>query len=328
MSWLSPPGVASGIRAGAVGYTRRCRGCAASTSTSCRGARRAAIERAAERRAEEVELVRIVRGDDGARVVRLPAGEIAIVVDDAPVGAAVVGAPQLTVVGGLPVHGHAVARLDERVHAIGIRASEGDADLADVVRGETVAAQTSPGGSAVGGHIDAGAGPAALASPRVNLELPRRREELLRVGGIHHDVDAAGVLVDEEHLLPRAAAVRRAIDAALALRSVAVALRGDEDDVGIRRDRSRCGRRVPSRRAPSSSTCGRRRWTCRRRCRSRCGCESTARRCRPRRCSDSTARRRARRSTRRPCRRRWAPSECRRRPSSRCRRTRRRRNRC
>src|SRR5436190_3950961 len=75
----------------------------------------------------------------------------------------------------------------------------------------------------------------AFASPGVHLELPGRREEGARVGRVHHNVDRAGVLVHEQHALPGLAAVLRAIDAALGLRAVTVALRGDEDDVGIGR---------------------------------------------------------------------------------------------
>ena len=78
--------------------------------------------------------------DDGhARVVRLAAREVAIEADDAPVRAAVVGAPELTVVGRTTVQRIAVARLDQRVHAIRIRARDREADLSDLVRRKPVA---------------------------------------------------------------------------------------------------------------------------------------------------------------------------------------------
>src|SRR5688500_10358709 len=49
------------------------------------------------------------------------------------------------------------------------------------------------------------------------------------------DVDRAGVLIDEECALPGPSTIRRLVHTTLLLRTVAVALRGHPDDVGIRR---------------------------------------------------------------------------------------------
>src|SRR5690348_11969899 len=67
----------------------------------------------------------------------------------------------------------------------------------------------------------------------MELELPHRGEKDLRVRGMHDDIDATGVAIDEEDALPRRATVGRPIDPAFFLRSVAVSLRRDEDDVRV-----------------------------------------------------------------------------------------------
>ena len=72
--------------------------------------------------------------------------------------------------------------------------------LADRLRGQAVAGQLRPCGAAVARHEQAAAGPAALASPGVNLDLPHAGEQHPRVLRIHRDVRAAGVLVDEQRL--------------------------------------------------------------------------------------------------------------------------------
>jgi len=69
----------------------------------------------------------------------------------------------------------------------------------------------------------------------VDLQLPHAGEEHARIVRIHGDVRAAGVLVDEQHAVPRSAAVGRSEDAALRLRAVRVAERAGEDDVGVLR---------------------------------------------------------------------------------------------
>src|SRR6185436_9977187 len=97
-----------------------------------------------------------------ARVVRLPAREIAVIAHHFPRGAPVLRAPQLPVVRRLPLHRSAVARLDERVHAIGVRLRDGEPDLADRVRGEAVALQSGPRRTAVAGDVNRAPRPTAL----------------------------------------------------------------------------------------------------------------------------------------------------------------------
>ena len=74
---------------------------------------------------------------------------------------------------------------------------------------------------------------AAGASPGVNLELPHAREQDSRVRGIHGDVRAPSVFIDEEDVLPALPAIEGAEDATLRLRAVAVTQRADEDDAGV-----------------------------------------------------------------------------------------------
>src|SRR5262249_30052832 len=107
---------------------------AASAAATLGRERRAAVDRMIERRAQEVRLVGIVRRDGDACVIRLPAREIAIEAHYTPIHAAVVGLPKLTIVGRTTVQWIAVTGFDQRVHAIGIRARDGESDLADRVR--------------------------------------------------------------------------------------------------------------------------------------------------------------------------------------------------
>src|SRR5262249_39295622 len=113
-----------------------------------------------------------------------------------------------------------------------------------------MALELRPGVAAVVCDIDAAPRAAALASVCVELELPHRGEQGLRVTGMHDHIDGAGVLVDEEHAFPRRTAVGRAIHTAFLLRTVAVALCSDEDDFrvgGIDDDAPGAARRIGAR---------------------------------------------------------------------------------
>ena len=71
--------------------------------------------------------------------------------------------------------------------------------------------------------------------PRPLPLLPQRRVDDVGVGRIDVDVLAAGVLVLEQHVLERLAAVGRAEDAALLVRAVGMAERGDEQAIRVLR---------------------------------------------------------------------------------------------
>src|SRR5215813_2745549 len=65
--------------------------------------------------------------------------------------------------------------------------------------------------------------------------LPERGVEHLGLARIHHEVGDAGGVVAEEDLLPRLAAVVRAIDASVGTGTEHVPLRADVDEVRVLR---------------------------------------------------------------------------------------------
>ena len=182
--------------------------------------------------------------------------------------------------------------------------------------------QRLPGRAAVDRLEDAAVGAAPRAVlPRSLALLPHRRVDDVGVGGIDVDVLAAGVLVLEQHALERAAAVGRAEDAALLVRTVGMAERRHEQPVRRSSDRWRSSESAARRAGRDASTSSRRRWTCRCRRRRRGPGAAALRRCRRRRRWDPTARPTPSRSTRSAGRRRSASRCARRRSSSRRRRS-------
>src|ERR1041384_2321080 len=193
----------------------------------------APVQRLAEGGRGEVSLVLVVGGGGNVVVVRGSAAQLAVVAHQGPVLAGVVGAPELAAVGLLAVDHRTVSGLDERVDPVGIHLRNGQAHLAHGLLGEPVAADPLPGGAAVLGDEEPASRAAALPAPGVELELPHSGPEDARVSGVHDQVGRAGRIVDEEHPLPGLPAVHGAVDAALGLRPVAVALGGGEDDVRV-----------------------------------------------------------------------------------------------
>ena len=89
--------------------------------------------------------------------------------------------------------------------------------------------------AAVRRPVDAASRPAAREPPRAPAPLVRRRVEHRRVRRVEGEVDEAGVVVDVEDLLPRLAAVRGPVDAALGVGAEQVPQRRHPHDVGVRR---------------------------------------------------------------------------------------------
>src|SRR5258707_652498 len=88
----------------------------------------------------------------------------------------------------------------------------------------------------VGGLPDPATRSPAAHLPRQPLVIPERRIENARIGRIHRQVTGAARRVETlENQRPRPSAIDGAIDAAVARALPPVALRGDVDDVGIRR---------------------------------------------------------------------------------------------
>ena len=101
--------------------------------------------------------------------------------------------------------------------------------------GQAVLRELLPGVAAVARDVEAAAGAAALHVPREPPRLPEAGEEDVGVRGIDGDVGRAGVAVLLQDLLPRLAAVARAVDAALGVRAERVAEHRRERDVGVLR---------------------------------------------------------------------------------------------
>src|SRR5207249_3278276 len=182
----------------------------------------------------------LVHGRNGKMdVIAGAADQRALPVDDAPRAAAVVRAPQRSL----------VRRLDQRIDATGIVRRDRDVNLSKrrsrqpfdspliltppakgLAQGRS---QSHPRRTAVGGLVHAAAWSSAQLSPWMHLHLPRTREQRPRIFRVHRQTRAAGVLVDEQHAVPVLTAVGGAEYAALCLPACHAADRAREDDVGI-----------------------------------------------------------------------------------------------
>src|SRR6478672_1710123 len=76
---------------------------------------------------------------------------------------------------------------------------------------------------------------AADDRPRFALAAPGAGEDLVRVLPVDRNRHGAGLIVDEQHLLPRLAAVLRAIDPAFRPPAERLADRGDVGDIRVLR---------------------------------------------------------------------------------------------
>ena len=168
--------------------------------------RRAAVQRHAEAHRDEVQPVGIVRRHGEAHVIRRALGHVVVAAHEPPGGARVVGAVQ-----------RRVRVLHQRVHPVRVGRGDRHRDLSHgVIRlGEPVARQALPRRAAVARHPQPAARPAAFQVPRLDLELPHRGEQDVRVPGVHREVGAAGVRVHRQYAVPRFAPVGRAIHAAV-----------------------------------------------------------------------------------------------------------------
>ena len=199
--------------------------------------RLAAVGRSERARVERIHRVLVVRVGEHVRVVERALPDRPRGVHELPRRARVVGAEEA-----------AVFVLDERVDATGVGAGDGDADLADEPRRQPrIAGDFAPRLAAVG-RLEQPAGRSAARHLILDaIRLPHRREHDVRIPAIDLDVDGAGLVVAEQHLLPRLAAVGRLEHAALVARRAVLSEVGDEDDVRVGgvnadlRDRVRVG---------------------------------------------------------------------------------------
>ncbi len=126
----------------------------------------------------------------------------------------------------------AVRGLHDRPHPVSPRRGHRHPDAADDPLGQP-AGELPPAVAAVGRFVEPARRAAALDAPRCAIGLPERREQHARVVRVHGQVGGAGLVVEEQHPPPAPAAVARAIDAALGVRSPGVPQCGDVDGVGV-----------------------------------------------------------------------------------------------
>ncbi len=137
------------------------------------------------------------------------------------------------------VHGAehaAVLRLHDGVNAAGVGRRNRDAHVPEQAGGESgVAGDLRPVRAAVGRLVETAARAAAGQFPRHALRLPHRGVQRPRIVRVHDEIARAGVVVNEENLLPRLAAVGGLEDAAFGIGLKDVAQRGRVHDVRILR---------------------------------------------------------------------------------------------
>ena len=221
-----------------------------------RGERLAAIGRVAER-ASHVDarfVGRIDANPAGRHRPRIP------VAHQRPGRALVLGpidARLALFVGAEGVVAHAL--FDRRVDDARIGAADRDADPSLVARRQAVG-QLRPRVAGIDRLVETAAGAAAVEAPRAAPALIGGRVHHLRIGRIDRDVGDAGVVVDEEHVAPRLAAVDRLEEAALAVRAPQVPERRDEDDLrvgGMKRDAGDVPRVAQPEMIPGAAAIGR-----------------------------------------------------------------------
>src|SRR5205814_10458719 len=120
-------------------------------------------------------------------------------------------------------------------NTIGIAGRNRNGNFSERRIGQSMAGDALPCITAIIGDEDTAPGAAALASPGLDIDLPRAGKERIRIFGVHGDLGGAGVFIDEEDALPSLAAIFSAEDATLGLRSIAGAEGLHKDDVRILR---------------------------------------------------------------------------------------------
>ena len=180
-----------------------------------------------ERQLRHPHVVVVLRVHEDFVEVERTRSKLLAAVDERPARAAV-GRPIQTALRAL--------RFDLRVHDLRVRLRDVHPHLADEIVGES-RARARPVVAAVGRLVDAAFGRRTAADdrPRPALPAPGARVHLVGACPVDRDRHGAGLIVDEEHLLPRPAAVFRAVHAALGSPSERVADRRDERDVRVLR---------------------------------------------------------------------------------------------
>src|SRR4029077_820075 len=142
----------------------------------------------------------------GPDVGKIPGAltEAVIVVDERPIGAAIIAAVEDAFLG-----------FDQRINDIGIGAGNGAADFSERAFGEAVAFKALPGSAVVARTEEAVLGAAAVERPRGAIAFPHGGEKDMGILRIENDFNGAGAVVKIEHFLPRLTAVARTVNAAI-----------------------------------------------------------------------------------------------------------------
>ena len=181
---------------------------------------------------EHVDLVHLVgvdrRGKQFLVVVR--AGAARHVAVAAFPGAAPVGGTVKTLVFG--VGGVVLGGFDGGVDEGGVGGGDGEADLAQVARRETLA-ELGPGGAAVGGGVDARAGAAAHEGPHVAATLIGGGVDRVGIVGGENGAGDTGVIVRFQADLPAGTTVSGREQAAFAARRPQRTLRRDMNGAAV-----------------------------------------------------------------------------------------------
>ena len=193
--------------------------------TDERRERPAAVGRDVDDRVQVVEALAVVRVDAQVTEVERPRRDAVVPVDRGEPEAAV-GALQQRVLG----------RLQQAVDDLRIARGDLEARTAEFAVGDAVVRfEARPGVAAVERAMEARALPAAVEVERRAPVLPHAGEDLVGVARVEADVAATGLVVDEQDLLPRRTAVRRAVEAAFVVLAPRRAECSDEGDVRVGR---------------------------------------------------------------------------------------------
>src|SRR6185312_15054486 len=170
---------------------------------------------------EEVNFFGVVGRHGEAAEVEGPGIEGVAIADGCPVQAGVVG---LIEEAGLGLH--------DGVGALGITGGKGEANAA-VGAGLEAGGDPGPGVAAINRTVQAAAGAAVVKGPGVADDIPHAGEQHAGVVGFDGEVNGAGMIVDEERLLPGLAAVGGVEDTALGIGAEGMAENRHPDFVGV-----------------------------------------------------------------------------------------------
>src|SRR4029079_19154243 len=142
--------------------------------------------------------------------------------------------PRLTAIRRAEEPGFVSLRRHRRVNRVCILWRQRERDTAEVDHRQSLR-ELVPGRATIGGLEDAGFRTAGYEHAGVPASLIRGGVHDIRIARIEQDIGDARVLADLERRLPRAAAIGRLVETAIAARRPERTLRRDPDDVAVPR---------------------------------------------------------------------------------------------